>query len=221
MKKMKKLTLTLVVVLMMGLLAACGKSFDAAGYTKALLDNSYKNDSTAFVAMEIGTAEQAAQLYEEGLDAELAAMTVTAEIDEAAAAEFRDIFADMLAGAKYTVGEAEKQDDGSFVVNITYEQMIVFGPMFENYMASISAMMEEWMSVTTEEELPTEEEMYAAILDELKVCMEDAVANATYAEPATTTVRIELVDNVYQPNEEDIFNLEAVMFDTDAVAAYQ
>lgn len=218
MKKMKKLTMALVVVMMLGLLAACGKSFDAAGYTKALLDNSYKNDSTTFVELKIGTAEEAAQIYEEGLDTELDAMITAAGIDAEAAAGFRQIFADMLAGAKYTVGEAVKQDDNSYVVTITYEQMQVFGPAMENYMASVTAMTEEWMSVTSEDELPTEEEMYAAIFEELKVCMADAVANATYAEPATTTVRIELVDNVYQPNEEDIFNLESVMFDTDAAA---
>lgn len=219
MRRMKKLTMTLVVVMMLGLLAACGKSFDAAGYTKALLDNSYKNDSTAFVEMKIGTAEEAAQLYEEGLDTELQAMADGAGIDTSDLEGFREIFAKLLAGAKYTVGEAVEQKDGSFVVTITYEQMQVFGPAMENYMESITAMTEEWMSVTSEEELPTEEEMYAAIFDELKVCMTDAVANATYAEPATTTVRIELIDNVYQPNQEDIFKLESLIFDTDAAMA--
>ena len=44
-------------------------SYAASEYLKALLDNSYKNDSSQLVSMKIKTAEEAAEIYEEGLDA--------------------------------------------------------------------------------------------------------------------------------------------------------
>ena len=69
-KVMRKVALVLASVMMMGLLSGCG-SFDASAYLAALLDNSYKNDSTAIVEQKIATAEEAAALYEEGLDTKI------------------------------------------------------------------------------------------------------------------------------------------------------
>lgn len=212
MKKMKKLVVMLVCVMAIGLLGGCGKSFDATGYTKALLDNSYKNDSTAFVDMKIGTAEEAADLYEQGLDKEVEAMLASEEITEEQAEQFREVIADILAGAKYTVGEAEKQDDGSYVVTITYEQMNVFAPAMEAYVTKVTEMATEWYAA---EEVPSEEEMYDQIILALKDCLVDTLANVTYDEPATATLRIELIDKVYTPNESDLVNLESVFFDID------
>ena len=54
MKKMRKIVILLAAVMAAVLLGGCG-NFDASGYIKALLDNSYKNDSTAFVEEKVGT----------------------------------------------------------------------------------------------------------------------------------------------------------------------
>lgn len=213
---MKKLSIVLACLLTVGMLGGCGTKFDAAAYTKALLDNSYKNDSTDFVSMKIGTAEEAAKLYEEGLDAEVDAMLSSAggTISEAQAQEFRQVFADLLAKAKYTVGDAEKQDDGSFVVTITYEQLQVFGPAMEQYMNTINDWAEE---IQTTGNVPSDDEMMEIIVGSLKDAFVDALGSATYAAPATTTIRIELNNNEYSPNEKDITNLEMVLFDIESM----
>ena len=213
---MKKLSIVLACLLTVGMLGGCGTKFDAAAYTKALLDNSYKNDSTDFVSMKIGTAEEAAKLYEEGLDAEVDAMLASAggTISEAQAQEFRQVFADLLAKAKYTVGEAEKQDDGSFVVTITYEQLQVFGPAMEQYMNTINDWAEEIQATGN---VPSDDEMMEIIVGSLKDAFVDALGSATYAAPATTTIRIELNNNEYSPNEKDITNLEMVLFDIESM----
>lgn len=216
-KIMKKLALALAGVMTVGLLGGCGNTFDASAYTKALLDNSYKNDSTGFVQQNLGTAEEAAALYEEGLDAELEAMLSMAGITEEQAESFREVWADLLAGVKYTVGEAEKQDDGSFVVNITYEQMKVFEPTMTEYMDVVTKMAEDWAATG---EFPSDEEMMDEIVLALKDCLVNAMANVTYAEPATTTIRIEIKDKQYQPNEDDILKLEEALFDIDAMTNF-
>lgn len=215
MKKVKKLALALVCVLLVGALCGCGAKFDATGYLSALLDNSYKGDSTEFVNQKLGTAEEAAKLYEEGIDTEmsglLAGTTVSAELEN----EFRDLFKDMLGKVKYTVGDAEKQSDNSYVVTVTYEQMKIFEPTMTQYLADVEAMATEWAS--DPESAPSEAEMMEAIYAAMKDCLKANLANVEYADSATTTVRIELSNNVYSPNQSDIQKLETLFLDTDAV----
>lgn len=216
---MKKLAVSLLAVLTAALMTACGGSFDASGYVNALLDNSYKNDSTSFVEMKIGTAEEASKLYEEGLDTEMDAMLAGIEMSDEQIAEYREVIADILAAAKYTVGEAEKQDDGSYVVTVTYETMNIFAAAMVDYEQKITDMVSEWtQAAMAGEEYPSEDEMMTLMIDELKPCLEDALANATYSEPATTTITVELVDKVYTPNENDIMELETLLFDVDAMS---
>lgn len=216
-KLMKKVALVLASVMMMGLLSGCG-SFDASAYLAGLLDNSYKNDSTAIVEQKVATAEEAAALYEEGLDAELQAITTSAGITAEQAEGLRDVIAEMLSKVKYTVGEAEKQDDGSYVVTVTYEQMNIFAPTVDTYMATVEEMVNAWTEAALAgEEVPSEDEMMDKVLEAFGTTLEESLANVTYAEPQTTTVRIELVDGVYTPNEADLYNLEYALFDNDAI----
>lgn len=216
-KMMRKIALVMSCIMMAGLLAGCAK-FDASAYLAALLDNSYKNDSTGIVELGIGTAEEAAALYEEGLSTEMSAITASAGFSEDQIAGLKDIMADLLAGAKYTVGEAEAQDDGSYVVTVTYEQMQVFKTTLDTYMAETEALVAEWSEAyMAGEEVASEDELMNEVIGLFGTVFADAVANATYAEPQTTTVRIEKVENSYQPNTEDLTNLEYLMFDIDAL----
>lgn len=215
MKKVKRMALALVCVLLVGVLCGCGAKFDASGYLGALLDNSYKGDSKAFVDTKIGTAEEAAKLYEEGIDAEMSGLLAGVSLSTELEDEFRAVIKDMLGKVKYTVGEAEKQSDNSYVVTVTYEQMKIFEPTMEQYTADITEMMTEWSNAP--ESAPSEAEMTEALYAAMKDCLKENLANVEYAEPATTTVRIELSNNVYSPNQSDIQNLETLFLDTDAV----
>lgn len=224
MKKMKRLALVLICAMLVCVLGGCGMAFDASAYTKALLDNSYKNDSTAFVEMKIGTKEEATKLYEQGLDSEMAAIVSGSDMELTKEQEeiYRALFADILAGVRYTVGESVKQEDGTYVVTITYEQMNIFGPAMENYVTVVTELAQEWMSAALlGEEALTEEEMMDKIIMQLATSLEESLATATYDEPATTTVRIELNNRVYAPNSEDLTKLEMVLFDLEAMNALQ
>ena len=214
---MKKLSIIAACLLTVGLLGGCGTKFDAAGYTKALLDNSYKNDSTAFVSQKIGTAEEAADLYEQGLDSEMDGMLASVgSISSEQEAEFRQVFANILAGAKYTVGEAEKQDDGSYVVTVTYEQMKVFGPAAETYMDEVMDYANSIQEAALAGgDIPSDDEITAAIIDMLKDCLSDSLKSVTYASPETMTITIEFNNNEYSPNENDLMDLEMSLFDID------
>ncbi len=215
MKKISKRIVVLVIlVLSTGLLGGCKEQFDAAAYVKALLDNSYKNDSTAFVEQKLGTAEEALELYNQGLehaisdiliDGESEAVTISDELAE----EYRKTFAAVFSKVRYTVGEAQKQEDGSYTVTVTYETMDVFG----NAMADYDTELEEWTNqlsaeAVAGEELPDEEELYETLFTILKDSINEAVQDAGYENAEEMTVRVELSDGVYSLNQSDIETLE-------------
>ena len=214
MKKMiEKLALIMACIMMAGMLAGCAKS-DASAYLEAVLNNSYKNDSTALVELGVATAEEAATMYEEGLTTEMSSIITAAGFSEDQIEGLKEIIADFLAGAKYSVGKAETQDDGSYIVTVTYEKMNVFGPAFTNFTADAQAHITEWSEASAAgEEVVSEEELKEEVFGLFGPAFAEAIANATYSAPQTTTVRIEQVENAYMPNAADMTNLENLMYD--------
>lgn len=217
---MKKIAAMLVCVVSVGLLGGCGSTFDASAYLKAVLDNTYKNDSTGFVEMKAGTAEESAALYEEGLEEAVAVyltgLPVTDEQEEA----FEATFAEILAGAKYTVGEAQKLEDGSYEVTVTYEKMNIHVPSIALYEEKTSALLQEWQAASDAgEETPSADEMVEQYIDLLNTCLRDTLASVTYQEPGTTTVKIEVVDNLWTPDTEDLTILSTLLYDAQEASA--
>ncbi len=215
---MKKVALLMLSVLTLSLFAGCGGKFDASAYVKALLDNSYKNDSAAFVEMKIGSAEEASELYEQGLDAEMQGVLAGVSMSEEAENNYRTFFKDLLAKADYKVGDAEKQSDGSYIVTVTYKQMKIFEPALTAYLAELESKMAEWQTQASEGSI-TEDEVYEQMYLLLLSHMQTALSSVEYGDEQTTTITVELVNNVYTPSDSDFYNLESLMFDVDAMSA--
>lgn len=213
----KKLVSILSMVLICILMVGCGKTFDASAYVQALLDNSYKNDSAKFVELELGTADEAAAIYDDGIEMEIASLLDGSDeslISDEILDSYRDTFRNLFAKAKYTVKDATKQDDGSFVVVVSYETLNVFTPAMEKY----NDKVDEYTTRVSEESLetgvmPSDEDLYNELFAILDDCINAELTNATYSDPAEMDFRVELVDGVYQPNEDDILNLEMLLFD--------
>ena len=215
---MKKVALLMLSVLTLSLFAGCGGKFDASAYVKALLDNSYKNDSAAFVEMKIGSAEEASELYEQGLDAEMQGVLAGVSMSEEAENNYRTFFKDLLAKADYKVGDAEKQSDGSYIVTVTYKQMKIFEPALTGYLAELESKTAEWQTQASEGSI-TEDEVYEQMYLLLLSHMQTALSSVEYGDEQTTTITVELVNNVYTPSDSDFYNLESLMFDVDAMSA--
>ena len=205
---MKKVALLMLSVLTLSLFAGCGGKFDASAYVKALLDNSYKNDSAAFVEMKIGSAEEASELYEQGLDAEMQGVLAGVSMSEEAENNYRTFFKDLLAKADYKVGDAEKQSDGSYIVTVTLTA----------YLAELESKTAEWQTQASEGSI-TEDEVYEQMYLLLLSHMQTALSSVEYGDEQTTTITVELVNNVYTPSDSDFYNLESLMFDVDAMSA--
>ena len=188
-------------------------------YLSALLDVYFRNDSRAFVALGLGTAEDAALFYNEVLDSELLSIEIESilgiECPEVLENELRALMAQLLGSARYAVTGCELQADGTYEVTIIYEQAIIFQPLMELYMAVFldlyTTWFEDYASAPSEEDMMIQ--ILAALCSSLRVCLE----NVTYAEPAITTVSIEPQNGIYLPNIDDIANLENLLFDTNFI----
>lgn len=194
------------------LLTACGKKLDAQGYLQAMLDLSYKGDAAAYVDMELGTAEQAAALFDRGIDSEMSFFKEKLNMSKELEADFRSLFKEIYGKAKYTVGEAKEQKDGSFAVEITYERLNVFEPALTAYNERIAELPEVWAKSET---TPTQEEMLEDMTKILRDALRESIEGAAYEAPQTLAIRIELIENVYTPNTEDVISLEKALFDSD------
>lgn len=199
MKTMKKCMAALLVGLMAVVAVTGCASFDASAYLKALMDNTYKNDSTAFVEQKIGTKEEAEESYQQAMAGSMDEL-LGYGLDDATTAEAEKLIADIYAAVDYTVGEAEKDGD-TYIVTVTYKPML----FFDNYMDAVTAMAQEYMLEHNEQ--PSEEEAVAMVLEVLK----NEVANVEYGEEATIEIRIEVNNNVYSPNQTDWANLEMAL----------
>lgn len=209
-KKISKFLFLLTGVLTACVFCGCASDANIKTYLQALLDTSYKNDSDTFVEIGLGTAEQAQALYQQGIDTGVSVFCSRLGVSEDYGEEFRQVYMDMLAKVRYTVDAAQKQSDGSYVMTVSYEKMNIFKPALELHQNNVEAMMEEWAGAP---ETPAEEEMIAAVVLDFRSSMEIVLAGVQYDEPASMTVRIELADNVYKPNEDDIAGLERALFD--------
>ena len=216
-KMMKKMSALFAGVLLLGTLAACAK-FDASAYVKAILDNSYYNDPSGIVEQGIGTAEEAAAIYEQGLQAQMDAMLVDTTISDELAEEYRKFYKDLYSKVKYTVGEATEVDENTIEVAVTYEKMNIFVNAMEVYQEMLVELVTSWtQAALTGGEVPTDEQMNEELFAVLKDCMVDALAEVSYCEPASLTIRVELVDNVWTPNQEDLLKLEESVFDLEGL----
>lgn len=206
MKAMKKC----VAVLAMAVVTLTGcASFDASAYLKAILDNSYKNDSTAFVEQKVGTKEEAAELYQQGIDANMNQLTGYT-MDDATKAEMEKLFGDIYAAADYTVGEAEK-DGKNFNVTVTYRPMTLMTDATDAYMAAIEEKTTEITQRAMSGEEVSDEEIEKMAIDLYLSTFKDQLANIQYGEETSMVIKIELTDNVYAPNQTDLANFEAAV----------
>lgn len=209
MRQTKKVTAWIVVCAMaVFMLAGCGNSFDAGKYVQAQLDNSYKNDSTLALEQKLCTAEEAAALYEEGLDRQVDDFFLGLDVSDELEARYRTIFADLFAKADYTVGESEKGSDNTYSVSIAYKKMKIFEP-------SITAAMERVEELDVTDMAQFQEDFFGLIAD----CMEQELsAGVAYDDAQAMTMRVEVKDQTYVLNTDDINDLMRGLFDADAIA---
>jgi hypothetical protein len=121
MKMTRRVFGAVLALIMMLSLAGCGgmTTDDAKAYVQSVLDASYKADFSEYTEQTDSTEEEAQQLFDDNLDNIMSMGGFTdAGLSDELSANYRQLFQDMLAQAKYELGEATEGEDGGFVVEV-------------------------------------------------------------------------------------------------------
>ena len=114
----------------------CGRDFDAAGYSQALLDLTFQADITKAAAfMEDASAEALMQAYRDSIDRFVEAnVTSGLEIGELKTTRFAELVSRIFMVMRYQVGEARKTGKKEYEVPVeiwpadvfvTFQEMLV------------------------------------------------------------------------------------------------
>lgn len=198
--------LLLAVIIMLG---GCTR-FDAAAYTQAVLDVSYKNQTESYIELTEASAEDAEAVFQKNLDATMEAfksMKLSDELEK----NYRNLFENIVKQVKYTVGEAAETEEGNYTVDVTVEPITLFDDTYEEF----QKRAEEYAAGITNavmngEAMPSDEEMQASVYqiyyEILKAGLDSGVK---YGEPETVTMHINKTeDKTYEVAEEDIRALD-------------
>jgi len=212
-KIMRKVTVLLTGILLLTSLTACSK-FDASAYVKAVLDNAYFNDATGILELGLSTEEEAAAVYNKGVESLVGVTLSNVAVSEALKAEYHQFYVDLYAGAKYTVGEATEIDENIYEVPVVCEKLQVFGNANLAYEAELQTLAATWTEAALAgEEVPSDEEKYEQFFTVYKNCLNAELEKSIYGEQVTLTVKVEKVNGVWMLNTEDRLNIEYALID--------
>lgn len=120
------------VVIMIVRVACFSSKDDPSAMLKAILDVQYRGETEQFVALKLGTKEKADRLHEEFYDGaeDFIELLIGEEYrrDEEMVRAVERLFKNMGLKAEYTVGEASKQKNGVYLVNVSCKKMHVLVP---------------------------------------------------------------------------------------------
>lgn len=198
----KWLAAAVAVVMCMGL-AACGKDFDAAGYTKSVLDANYHGKYADYAKFRDLSEEEARAEIEEGMDAQVDSAFAGQSISDEAKEKYKKAVIGIMGLSKYEVKEAEKQEDGSYTVKVEIEPVDAFSTA-NNAIEKISKKYQKKGKDLTDANV---------LVDILVDALNRGVNNNTYGEPQTVEVKVVQDEgNVYGIGEDEISALESAMF---------
>lgn len=206
MKKRISLMITMMLCFSM-LLGGCGKKLtteNAPDYVKSALDACYKADFDAYMEFTGSTKEEAEELYQDGLNANMEVSgLIDSAVDEELQEQYRQLFADLLNVCKYTVGEAQEDGDG-FTVDVTVEPFLMFDNLQEELLSLLS---------TVDASAMTTEEITQYTFEKMYELMSSKVAAPEYGDPETVTVHIQPdEDGIQTINEDDLMSIDSAMY---------
>ncbi|MFQ6901176.1 hypothetical protein G4386_15640 [[Ruminococcus] gnavus] len=205
------------------LLAGCGKKFDASGYTKAVLDVSYKNEIQKYVELTGADEKEADKIFEDNLQnnmdimlQEFSGYELPDELEE----KYRKLFSDMMKQVKYTVAEAKEVENKNFTVDVKVEPMLIFNDTYqelqkqtEDYATQVSNEVMNGASLPSETDMQTH--VFEIYHDILRNYLDQGMK---YGDPETITVHVSKDDkNVYTIADEDISKIDGKVMAMDVI----
>lgn len=211
MRRVKRAMAVLLVVSVM-VLSGCSafQKFDAAGYTKACLDASYKGEFDEYIKLTKSTKEEAEKEYNKNLELTMNQLT-SAGISDESTEKYKDLYVEIFKKLKYDVKEAKENEDKNFTVQVEVQP----AKIFDGVMEAAQTEMEEFVTSKMESgEMPSEEEIMEQTFVILHDKMSENLENLTYGEKQTIEISVTKdSNNVYSISDEDLLKIDEAMYD--------
>lgn len=218
-RKKRILAGIIMAVTVIGTLCGCTKDFDAAGYTAAILDVSYKNKTENYIKLTGATEENAKKIFNNNLDAtmkEFEGLNLPEELE----AQYRQLFESLLKNVKYSVGETVETDDKNYTVDVTVEPITLFDDTYEEFQAKAKEYATQVSNdVMKGAEMPSDEEMqnqvYLIYYELLNAQLESGLK---YGDSQKITMHINKNKNdIYEIKQDDITQLDEKMISRESL----
>ena len=203
MRRMKRvLALGMAVLMCMGL-TACAKDFDAAGYTKAVLDANYHAKYEKYADYRKISKSDAKKEITESLKEQITNAFSGMDVSDAMMKKYIKVADKAYDLADFTVKEAKKQDDDSYVVTVAVKPSDVFSKS-SNYVNDIA---EEYQNQGLD---PTQPDV---MMDILMESLNRAIKANTYGDETTLEVHVtQDKEGAYGIEDSEMQTIEATLF---------
>lgn len=222
MEKKKKIILIVVILaVILAVAVSVGvylyiNRFDAGEYVQAVLDTSYKNETNQYVEITGTSQKEAEKIFNDNLDATMAGFD-SSEMPEDMQPQYRELFGEIARKVSYTIGEPEKQEDGTYIVPVIVKPVTLFSDTYETFQTKAQEYAQEVTdSVMNGAEMPTDEEMqnqiYQIYYDVLRERMDSGMlyGGARNAQLHVTKIS----SREFAINQEDMDKLDSMLIES-------
>lgn len=106
--------------------------FDPEAYVQAVLDVSYKKQTEEYEEITGVPEDEAEAVFEENLDAAMAEFE-SSPMPEELRPQYRELFGEIAMQVSYTVGETQKEEGGSYAVQVMVKPLTLFADTYDAF----------------------------------------------------------------------------------------
>ena len=219
MTKRRIILITAVIVVLVAAAAAGAylymNRYDAGEYVRAVLDVSYKNETDKYVEITGIPKEEAAQIFEDNLDATMKGFEASA-MPEELLPQYRELFSELAKRVSYTVGQPERKQDGIYEVTVKVKPVTLLPDTYGTFQEKAQEYADQVTnSVMGGAEMPAEEEMqnqiYQIYYDVLKSQVDSGML---YGEAEDVVLRVKKKGSrVFEIAQQDMDKLDSMLIE--------
>ena len=189
--------------------------FDPEAYVQAVLDVSYKKQTEEYEEITGVPEDEAEAVFEENLDAAMAEFE-SSPMPEELRPQYRELFGEIAMQVSYTVGETQKEEGGSYAVQVMVKPLTLFADTYDAF----QQRAEEYAGQVTDSvmqggEMPSDEEMQSQVYQiYYDVLSEAPDAGLLYGEAQETVLHVtKNEDGEYEIAAEDMKTLDGLLIE--------
>lgn len=189
--------------------------FDPEAYVQAVLDVSYKKQTEKYEEITGVSKDEAEAVFEENLDATMEEFE-SSPMPEELRPKYRELFGEIAMEVSYTVGEAQREDDGSYTVPVMVKPLTLFADTYDTFQQKAKEYADQVTdSVMQGEAMPSDDEMQSQVYQIYYDVLRDGVdSGLLYGEAQDVTLRISKnADGEYEINAEDMKALDGLLIE--------